>query len=164
MNKSNLIKLVELISFICLLVLISKGALLKFSLPPRSGGASVWGFTRHEWGDIHFYISVFFLVLMSIHLLLHIKFIKAAILGKLSREKNYRIIVGVISLLVLLALIFSSLFYKVENKGEKGRYHYGAGNTALVLANTLISTSNFPVHNRLLYLSRGKPCALNYLS
>jgi len=76
MNKASLVKLTDLFSFLGLIALISTGALLKFNLPPRSGGASIWGLTRHEWGDIQFYVSVSFLALISLHLLLHFRFIK----------------------------------------------------------------------------------------
>lgn len=119
MNKANLIKLIDLLSFIGLSALISTGALIKFSLPPKSGAATIWGLTRHEWGNIHFYISVFFLIIITIHLLLHLKFIKAAIIGKASREIGYRIAVGFIGLVVLVLFLFSPFISPIENTGER---------------------------------------------
>ncbi len=120
MNKASIIKLTDLISFIGLLALISTGALLKFSLPPGSGWASVWGLTRHEWGDIHFYISILFLVLMSVHLFFHLKFIKNAIIGKTQREQNYRLIIGIVSFVVLAIFIMAMLFSSVDSSGVRG--------------------------------------------
>ena len=119
MNKANLIKLIDLLSFIGLSALISTGALIKFSLPPKSGAATIWGLTRHEFGDIHFYISVFFLIIITIHLFLHLKFIKAAIIGKVSREIGYRITVGFIGLVVLVLFLFSPFISPIENEGER---------------------------------------------
>ena len=50
------------------------GLLLTYRLPPGSRGGrglSALGWTRHEWGDLHFWISIAFLVLLLIHLVLH---------------------------------------------------------------------------------------------
>jgi len=118
MNKANLIKLIDLLSFIGLSALISTGALIKFSLPPKSGAATIWGLTRHEWGDIHFYISVCFLIIITTHLFLHLKFIKAAIIGKASREIGYRIAVGFIGFIVLILFLFSPFISSIEKAGE----------------------------------------------
>jgi len=124
MNKARLLKLTDLFSFIGLLALISTGALLKFSLPPRSGGASVWGLTRHEWGDIHFYVSIIFLLLMSLHFLFHIKFIKKAIKGLASREQNYRLAIGFTGIVMLIVFLMAPVFSPVENDGERrGKHH-----------------------------------------
>ena len=119
MNKSSLIKLIDLLSFIGLSALISTGALIKFSLPPKSGGATIWGFTRHEWGDIHFYISLCFLCIITIHLFLHFKFIKAAIFGSASREIGYRIAVGFVGFVVLILLLLAPFISPIENEGER---------------------------------------------
>lgn len=119
MNKPGLIKLIDLLSFIGLSALMSTGALIKFSLPPRSGGTTIWGLTRHEWGDIHFYISICFLIIITIHLFLHLKFIKVAILGKASRETGYRIAVGFVGFFVLIMLLLSPFISPIENTGER---------------------------------------------
>lgn len=125
MNKGQLIKLVDLLCFLGLLALISTGLLLEFTLPARSGAASVWGLTRHEWGDLHFYISLGFLVLMSLHLFLHIGFIKKAILGRASREHKYRLAIGLVGLVALLILLLAPVFSPVENTGERrGRHQW----------------------------------------
>ena len=119
MNKESLIKLIDLLSFIGLSALISTGALIKFSLPPRSGGATIWGLTRHEWGDIHFYISIGFLIIITLHLLLHLRFIKMAILGEATREVGYRLAVGVVGFVILIVFLLSPFISPVENIGER---------------------------------------------
>ena len=55
MTHSTIIKIIDLLSFAALTLMISTGTLLKYTLPPRSGGDEVWGLTRHDWGNIHFY-------------------------------------------------------------------------------------------------------------
>lgn len=119
MKRFKIIKLVDLLSFISLLSLISTGTLLKFTLPPRSGSASIWGFTRHDWGDLHFYLSVTFLLIISFHLFLHGAFIKKVFTGDASREHKYRIIIGVFSLVILITLLFAPTMSPVDDPGEK---------------------------------------------
>jgi len=84
--------IIDLAGFIDLLGLIFTGFIIKYVLPPGSGGGhgygyrggrgpaegirELWSMTRHEWGDIHFYMSVIFVVLMLIHLALHWTWIK----------------------------------------------------------------------------------------
>lgn len=118
MKTANLIKLTDLLSFIVLITMISTGAFLKFTLPPRSGGASVWGLTRHEWGDLHFYLSIAFLVLMTLHLLVHIRYIKSAILGRATREQGYRLVIGIVSLIVLVALAFAPMVSSIDDNPD----------------------------------------------
>lgn len=124
MKKLEIVKIIDLLSFISLTLIFSTGVFIKYTLPPRSGGASVWGLNRHEWGDIHFYISISFLLLLSVHLLLHLKFIKKAILGKASREQNYRLAISVVSILVLIFFALAPFFSPVENNkaGSKHRH------------------------------------------
>src|SRR5690606_15083432 len=112
------------LSFVTLLLMISTGALLAFILRPQSGPATVWGLTRHEWGDIHFYISIVFLVLMTVHLFLHLGFIKKAIAGQATQLQSYRLIIGVLSFLVLLALAFAPFLAPVENQLDSGSRHH----------------------------------------
>ena len=135
MNKSTLIKLTDFLSFIGLLLLISTGALLQFSLPPKSGGAQIWNLTRHEWGSLHFYIAIFFLILMVWHLLLHIKFIKSALLGKANREHNYRLIIGTIALAVLMIILMAPIFSSVDNTNNNESHHKNRNKNSFISYN-----------------------------
>ncbi len=92
MKRTTVNFIVDLISFISLLGLVITGFIIKYILPPGSGGGhgggfrggrgpsenvkALWSMTRHEWGDIHFYLSVAFVVLMLVHLILHWTWIK----------------------------------------------------------------------------------------
>jgi hypothetical protein len=85
--------IVDLIAFLDLLVLAGTGVILKWVLPPGSGGGhshgqgfrggrgpvevkTLLGLGRHDWGDIHFHVSLLFVLLMLIHLILHWNWIK----------------------------------------------------------------------------------------
>jgi len=90
MKRSSLNFIVDLVSFIDLLCLAFTGFIIKFILPPGTGGRGrelhgggggeqikeLWSMTRHEWGDIHFYLAVAFVILMVVHIILHWGWIK----------------------------------------------------------------------------------------
>ena len=74
MKRSSLNYAVDIVSLLAALGLISTGLLLRFVLPPGSrGGAglSLWDWSRHDWGDVHFYIALGIGCLLIIHLALH---------------------------------------------------------------------------------------------
>ena len=90
MKRVTLNFIVDLVSFISLLGLAFTGFIVKFVLPPGSGGhgrqlheglgrehiKALWSMSRHEWGDIHFFLAVLFLALMVVHIILHWGWIK----------------------------------------------------------------------------------------
>jgi hypothetical protein len=92
----------DLVLFVQVSSLVLTGILLKFVLPPGSGGrhqaagwsgmtwpggcgygdtAACWGprtflgKTRHEWGDVHLWISVSLVCALVLHLMLHLRWI-----------------------------------------------------------------------------------------
>jgi len=89
-KRKSLNFIVDLVSLVNLLGLASTGFIIKYVLPPGTGGRSrllhggpgrehikqLWSMTRHEWGDIHFYLAVLFVTLMVVHLILHWNWIK----------------------------------------------------------------------------------------
>jgi hypothetical protein len=95
MKRTNLNFIVDLVAFLDLLGLAVTGFIMKYFLPPGTGGRGrmlrggrgagnvgeqikdFWSMTRHEWGDIHFYLAVIFAVLMIVHIILHWSWIKA---------------------------------------------------------------------------------------
>ena len=98
-NTVNFI--LDLMSFLNLLMLIFTGYVMRYILPPGSGGLGriahggsgqgihikeLWSMTRHEWGSIHFYLAVIFVVLMIIHIILHWKWITYYVKSVVSRK------------------------------------------------------------------------------
>ena len=103
MKRMTVNFIVDLISFLDLLALVCTGFIIKHILPPGSGGGhgqgyrggrsaveakTFWSMTRHEWGDIHFVISVIFIVLMLVHLVLHWTWIKCTIRSMFGLNKS----------------------------------------------------------------------------
>ena len=94
--------IVDFVSFLDLLGLIFTGIIIRYILPPGTGGRGqelhggqgagrvkdFWTMTRHEWGDVHFYMVVVFIILMLIHLFLHWTWIKCYIKSLFGTKKS----------------------------------------------------------------------------
>jgi hypothetical protein len=82
MNRTIANIIIDIIAAFLFLGMIATGYLLRFPLPPGSNKTlSLWGLTRHQWGDIHFWISLGLLVVLVIHLVLHWNWI-VTVIGK----------------------------------------------------------------------------------
>lgn len=69
--------IVDLISLGCMLILMGTGFIMHYILPPKSHDKTVLDLTRHDWGDIHFWVALIFTGIIFYHLLLHLPWIKA---------------------------------------------------------------------------------------
>jgi hypothetical protein len=118
LNRPNVNLVVDAVAFICAVLLVVTGFLLEYTLPPGSGrlgtegfGAGphksillLWGLSRHEWGNIHFWIAISLLTVLSFHLVLHWRWIVAMAKGKPKEGSGIRIALGILALISLLAL------------------------------------------------------------
>ncbi len=70
-NRLNLI--VDALTLLVLLAVVWTGLVLKFVLPQGSPkmGWTLMGLGRHDWGEVHFWITVSMGVLLLVHLALH---------------------------------------------------------------------------------------------
>jgi hypothetical protein len=74
MKKNTLKYIIDALLFINVSSVAAVGMLLGFAVPSggyRHSENTFLGLHRHEWGDIHLYLSIFLLILLSIHLLLN---------------------------------------------------------------------------------------------
>ena len=83
--------------------LVATGILLHFTIPHGSGNATVLGLGRHDWGAVHFWISMGFIAMIITHLLLHATWIKALKLGKAS--PSGRLLRGGLATVLCLGLV-----------------------------------------------------------
>lgn len=95
-SKGAIIFWINVLNALLLLTLMATGTILKWILPPGSGGersegfgrgfrggrdpaATIWGWTRHDWGDLHFWIAAAFVAGILIHLALHFGWMKTCV-------------------------------------------------------------------------------------
>lgn len=90
MKRSTINFVVDLAGFLVLLCLVITGSIVHWVLPPGTGGRGrelsggqgreqvkeLLGMGRHDWGDIHLWLGITFVVLMAVHLILHWSWIK----------------------------------------------------------------------------------------
>jgi len=67
MRRPTLNLLVDTTAFVGFVLLVSTGVLVRYVLPPGSGGrALVWGLDRHAWGAVHLWVAAVFLAVLAI--------------------------------------------------------------------------------------------------
>ena len=91
MSRGMINFILDSVSFIILLSLTFTGYVIRYVLPPGTGGLGralhdgggrgvnikeLWSMTRHEWGSIHFHLAVVFVVLMIVHIIMHWSWVK----------------------------------------------------------------------------------------
>lgn len=121
---------IDAVSFVVFMAMISTGLILKFTLPPGSGRLErlarggrmdravdlYLGLTRHEWGEIHLYLSLTFLVFLLIHLFLHWAWIRSMFIGSGDKPQPFarRLMAAFILIWVLIALLFPWIGSKTQ--------------------------------------------------
>ncbi len=82
MNRTIANIIIDIIATLLFLGMIATGYILRFPLPPGSNKTlSLWSLTRHQWGDVHFWISMGLLAVLVVHLVLHWNWI-VTVIGK----------------------------------------------------------------------------------
>ena len=124
MRKSTLHFSIDAAAFFLFLFLVSTGTLIYLVLPPGSGQLSIWGMTRHEWGDLHFIAALGFLLLISIHLILHWNWIKINIRGHTGNTATKkRVVISVTIILLVLVLLIAPFLSPVQESEGRGSGH-----------------------------------------
>ncbi|MCA9254120.1 MAG: DUF4405 domain-containing protein [Phycisphaerales bacterium] len=72
MRRTTLNFVVDFIAFLVMLGMIGTGLVVRYALPPGTGGRlAIWDMGRHDWGDLHYYLAIALLALLLLHLVLH---------------------------------------------------------------------------------------------
>jgi hypothetical protein len=103
MTRSTFNFVIDSISFLDLIGMMVTGIIMKYILPPGTGGLErqisggrgrahikeLLGMTRHEWGSIHTYLAIIFIILMVVHIIIHWAWIKSYIKGFFKTARQY---------------------------------------------------------------------------
>ena len=153
MKKTDWQYLVDTLLFLCIVGIIFIGFLMGFVLPkgPEASESAKYflGLHRHQWGNIHFYLSLAFTALVIIHLILSWKWIKG---------KSYQIFKkGWKSILVITAMasiLVITLFWAFYPRIPGAYEDYGVRAGAKAKERNL-SGEGFPIHEEAIYLEDG---------
>jgi mono/diheme cytochrome c family protein len=64
--------MIDTVAAALLTAMVGTGYILWFALPPGTNRTHIlWGLLRHQWGTLHFWISVTLLAVLAIHVALH---------------------------------------------------------------------------------------------
>jgi len=142
MRKNTLNFIVDLAGLLAMLLMAFSGLLMRFVLPPRRGSGphrTLWGWDRHDWGDLHFWAAVALGALLVLHVVLHWRWVCTTVVGFVRRGEagapataGVRCLWGLAFAVLLVALVggmlwFASSGVQVEaDAGGGGRGGRGA--------------------------------------
>lgn len=85
MKRTTVNLVIDMLAAALFLGMIATGYVLHFPLPPGTNKSlSLWSLTRHQWGNIHFWISLALLGVLLTHLILHWQWVVTVVGRKLS--------------------------------------------------------------------------------
>jgi hypothetical protein len=115
-RRTTLNAVVDGLAFAGFVLLVATGVLMRWTLPPGSGRhTTVWGLDRHDWGAMHFWVSVALLAALAVHLVLHWRWIATvASRGEGHERSRLRVALGLVALAALLALAVAPFVSPVE--------------------------------------------------
>ncbi len=129
MKRSALISAIDVVAFIGFVFLTSSGILLRYMLPPGSGRWSeVWGMSRHQWGELHFWFSLIFFAVLALHLVQHWRFVLGLFRGHLKEAVQPRVALGLLGLIAVILLALAPLLSPVQtDENPEARPQRGGG-------------------------------------
>lgn len=106
MQRGKLNLIVDVTSLAIFLLVVSSGLVLHILLPPGSGrlpgeGGTheeilvLWGLSRHQWGQIHFWVSIALLSILTLHIGLHWRFFNSLFRRGTDPVQRRRLVLGV---------------------------------------------------------------------
>ncbi len=138
MARSTLNFIIDVVAFLIMLAMVATGLLMRFVLPPGSGGRlSLWLGTRHDWGEVHFWLAVGLAALLLLHLALHWSWVCGLVASWLRRPHTpahpphplRRNLLGTAILAAVVACVGGFVWIAqsnvVERAGNEFRQHRG---------------------------------------
>ncbi len=126
MKKTNLKYFVDILMFLCIVGIAGIGFLMGFFLAEgpsvRESEKYFLGLHRHQWGEIHLYLSIAFTALVIFHLLLNWEWVKCKT-RVLFKGGWKTVLTGIAILAVLIPLLFWFFYPKYPQE----YLDYGSG-------------------------------------
>jgi hypothetical protein len=134
MTRTHFNFAIDALAFAAFVLLASTGVLLRYQLPPGSGGLygrgmgrgegqqlvlTLWGWTRHEWGTAHFWIACSLLAVLAVHLFLHWNWIVCVVRGKKVDRSGWRLGLGAVGLGALALFAAAPWLSPIESQTRR---------------------------------------------
>ena len=122
-HKTKINFLIDGLMFIVMMAIGGIGFLIKFVLLPGSERWEIyesnvdlflWGWDRHQWGDLHLILGYILLGLLVLHIVFHWNQIKG-FLKKTIPSRSTRIILTVIFISICLVVLSFSFYSSIED-------------------------------------------------
>lgn len=127
-KRTSLNFIIDAVAFTGFVVLTTTGVLMRYILPPGSGHYStIWDLDRHDWGGIHFWVAVVFFLILALHLVLHWRWIVRVLTGRPREGSGFRVGLGIVGLVTVIALSVAPLLAPVERDTGSGEASPGSG-------------------------------------
>ena len=133
MKRNSINFWVDILAMLAVLGLVITGAVMLWHLPPgyKGGhGITLWGWGRHDFGALHLWLGVAFLVLVTVHLILHWAWVcatTARFFGAESGRRWQRLVVGLIFIIILGILIIGGLLWMKSQVRQPDSDYRGPG-------------------------------------
>ena len=119
MKRPKLNFIIDIIAFFAFVLLTTTGILMRYILPPGSGKhALIWNMDRHEWGTIHFWISILFFSILALHLFTHWRWIVSLVKGRPKDQSGYRVGLGIVGVLAIILISIAPILTPIDNTSE----------------------------------------------
>jgi TRAP-type uncharacterized transport system fused permease subunit len=119
MKKIRVRKITDVCLWLLFCFMFGSGLLIHYRLLPgfKGGhGLSLFGMSRHEWGEYHLWAAYIFLAFLIVHLFLNYSFIKNTIAKKMTWRA---VLLCGIGLMIVCIFLFSPISQE-QNGGERG--------------------------------------------
>ena len=124
-RKTVLPRILNFLLWVSFCAMSGTGLLLSFRLLPGSQGGrglTALGWDRHEWGNVHTWISYFFIAAILLHLALHWRWLWQIA----ARKRSWPMWVGIGSgLILMLLLIFQPIQRDPDHSDDNERPRWG---------------------------------------
>ncbi len=116
--------IIDTLAAMVMLGLLATGIILRFTLPPRSGRVrTLWSMSRHQWGDLHFWLALAAVAIVLLHLALHWDWVVCIVrrwlvgVNQGGPSKRLRVFSAIITALIVASAITS--FWWISTRSVK---------------------------------------------
>ena len=124
--KNLIHRVLNLLLYIAFCAMVGTGLLMAYRLPPGSRGGrglTVLGMDRHEWGDVHLWISYIVIAAVIAHLGMNWTWLKKIAASMKPLRLLGGLVVGIIIVVVLLVLPVTVTNRRFPGNQGHGRIH-----------------------------------------